>query len=110
MGDPLVLDPDTLGETPLDKGIRRYVLALREEGIETFESCEGGSGHSFAEPTVRFHGNAFEGYRAFTAAMNRGLPVCSVRQAYDVIDRRLVGPWWEMTFATKGAPPPRARK
>ncbi len=30
---------------PLDPGIADYVIALREAGIETFESCEGGPGH-----------------------------------------------------------------
>lgn len=82
----------------LDPGIRRHVLILRSRGIETFESCQGGSGHSFPEPTVRFYGNAFEGYRAFTEAMNHGLPVLQLRCAYDVNEMRLEGPWWEMTF------------
>lgn len=84
----------------LDPGIRKYVLILRSRGIETFESCQGGSGHSFPEPTIRFHGNAFEGYRAFTEAMNHGLPVFKLRCAYDVNEMRLEGPWWEMTFRT----------
>jgi hypothetical protein len=85
---------------PLDPGIRDYVVKLREAGIETFESCQGGPGHSFPEPTVRFSGNSAEGYRAFAAAMNRGLPVLSVRRYYQVIDNQLEGPWWEMTFRT----------
>jgi hypothetical protein len=91
-------DPD--GDTPLDPGIRRYVLVLRSEGIETFESCQGGPGHAYPEPTVRFDGNAFEGYRAFTAAMNYGLPVLALRRIYQVTDGQLVGPWWELTFRT----------
>ena len=89
---------DIDGETPLDEGIRRYVLILRAQGIETFESCQGGEGHSFTEPTVRFHGNQVEGYRAFAAAMNYGLPVSSLRRYYQVIDGQLEGPSWEMTF------------
>jgi hypothetical protein len=84
----------------LDPGVRRYVLALRSAGIETFESCQGGPGHCFPEPTVRFHGNSVEGYRAFTAAMNHGLPVLSLRRYYQVVDGQLEGPWWEMTFRT----------
>ena len=50
------------------------------------------------EPTVRFHGNAWEGHRAFAIAMERGLPVLAVRRSYSVIDGQLEGPWWEMTF------------
>lgn len=84
----------------IDAGIRRYVLILRSQGIETYESCQGGPGHSFPEPTVRFNGNAYEGFRAFTAAMNYGLPVLSLRRFYVVDDGQLVGPWWEMTFHT----------
>jgi len=30
----------------LDTGIRKAVEILRKHGIETFESCEGGLGHS----------------------------------------------------------------
>ena len=89
---------DPGGEMALDPGIRRYVLILRAQGIETFESCQAGEGHCFPEPTVRFYGNSFEGYRAFTAAMNFGLPVSSLRRFYDVNDGQLEGPHWEMTF------------
>ena len=38
------------------KGIRRAVEILQRFGIETFESCEGGIGHSYTEPTVKFYG------------------------------------------------------
>lgn len=88
---------------PLDAGIRPYVLALRAAGIETFESCEGGEGHAFPEPTIRFHGGMAEGFKAFGAARERGLPVFSVRLSYIVTDGVLTGPWWEMTFHTKAA-------
>jgi hypothetical protein len=40
----------------LDSGIRDAVLLLRENGIETIESCQGGNGHAYPEPTVRFAG------------------------------------------------------
>jgi len=93
-------DPVPAGELPIDHGVRRYVLILRAEGIETFESCQGGDGHAYPEPTIRFHGNAFEGYKAFAIAMTYGLPVAGVRQAYSVEAQRLTGPWWEMTFRT----------
>lgn len=42
----------------LDPGIKRWVEILNGQGVMTFESCEGGEGHSFPEPTIRFHGNA----------------------------------------------------
>lgn len=39
---------------PLDDGIREIVIVLVKNGVETFESCEGGPGHAFPEATVRF--------------------------------------------------------
>ena len=58
----------------LDPGIAPYVGWLDAKGIETFESCEGGQGHAFREPTVRFHGDNSEGFRALAAAIHRELP------------------------------------
>lgn len=84
----------------VDPGIMQAVLTLRSGGVETIESCEGGDGHSFPEPTIRFNGDSWAGYRAFALAMEHGLKVASVRQVYDVIDGQLKGPWWEMTFRT----------
>lgn len=89
-------------DMPLDPGIRRAVLILRSGGIETMESCEGGPGHAFTEPTIRFHGNSAEGFKAFSIAVTYGLPVFAVRRVWDVVSGELTGPWWEMTFRTKG--------
>jgi hypothetical protein len=87
-------------DMPLDPGIRRAVLILRSAGVETMESCEGGPGHAFPEPTVRFNGDAWAGYKAFAIAMEHGLPVMSLRRAYGVTNGQLEGPWWELTFHT----------
>jgi hypothetical protein len=86
----------------LDLGIRKAVGVLRAGGVETFESCEGGEGHAFTVPTIRFHGDSWAGYRAFAIAMEHALAVSSLRRVYDVIDCQLHGPWWEMTFRNKG--------
>ena len=66
--------------------------------METFESCEGGLGHAYPEPTVRFEGATSEGLRALSVALENGLPVFSLRRAWGVIDGLIHGPWWEMTF------------
>ena len=84
----------------LDTGIRRYVLILRSQGIETFESCQGGEGHAFPEPTIKFHGNHGEGFKALAVAMTYHLPILSVRLVWDFYDGFPRGPWWEMTFRT----------
>ncbi|MEZ5934518.1 MAG: hypothetical protein R3F54_21770 [Alphaproteobacteria bacterium] len=87
-------------DIPLDRGIRRYVLKLRMAGIETFESCEGGEGHAFPEPTIRFYGNSGAGFKAISAGVDFGLPISSLRRVWDMIDGEVSGPWWEMTFRT----------
>jgi hypothetical protein len=89
---------DLIFEPPLDDGIRDIVIRLIENGVETFESCEGGRGHSFSEPTVRFEGSSAEGLRAISVAIANGLPIKSLRRAWGVIDGQIHGPWWEMTF------------
>ena len=93
--DPFVNDG---GGLPLDPEIRDYVLILRSEGVETFESCQGGPGHCYPEPTIRFFGNSAEGFRAFAVARTHRLPVTSLRRYYSVEEGELVGPHWEMTF------------
>src|SRR5687767_1979211 len=89
-------------DPPLDKGISTAVEVLRRAGIETFESCEGGSGHAYPEPTVRFHGDQAEGLRALAAAMRGGLRVTALRRTWPVLDSEPTGPWWELTFHAIG--------
>lgn len=89
-------------DSPLDKGIAYYVNALMDFDVETFESCEGGAGHSYPEPTVRFHGNRAEGMRALAAAQTRQLPIRSLSRIWPIIDDEPTGPYWEMVFYKRG--------
>lgn len=86
-------------DPPLDRGIVAAVNVLQGAGIETFESCEGGPGHAYPEPTVRFHGDQAEGFRALAAAMRGGLCVAELRRVWPLLDGEPTGPWWELTFA-----------
>jgi hypothetical protein len=102
---PLRPDPDNLArarelqfEPPLDEGISEFVIALIANGVEAFESCEGGDGHSFPEPTVRFEGGSSEGLRALSVALENGFPVAELRRVWGVVDGQIHGPWWVMTF------------
>lgn len=102
---PLRPDPEAIQrgqqryfDPPLDEGIRHIVLTLIDNGVETFESCEGGRGHAFAEPTVKFEGGTSYGLKAMAIALEHGLPVHRLRRAWGVIDGLIHGPWWEMTF------------
>ena len=85
-------------DPPLDAGILHAVEVLYAAGIETFESCQGGPGHAYPEPTVRFHGGYPEGFRALSVAMQAHLPVAGLRRVWPVIDNEPTGPWWELTF------------
>ena len=85
-------------EIQIDAGIQNAVDTLRAAGIETFESCEGGNGHAFTEPTVRFHGDRTEGYKAVSVALRSGLEVSDLRRIWTIIEGELTGPFWELVF------------
>ncbi len=83
----------------LDPGVAHYVDLLDAAGIETFESCEGGKGHSYAEPAVRFYGARGEGFRSLAVALQHGFPVRAVRRTRTVDeDGHPHGPYWEIAF------------
>lgn len=96
-------------DPPLDGGIARAVRTLVAGGIETFESCEGGDGHAYPEPTVRFHGDRAEGLRGLAVALKAELPVRELRRVWPILDHEPTGPWWELTFAAPRAEQGRAR-
>ena len=82
----------------LDAGIARYVEVLREAGVETFESCQGGAGHAYTEPVVRFFGDRGEGLRALGVALTHGFPVSDLRRFWQITDGEPSGPYWELSF------------
>ena len=84
-----------------DQGIARYVEILRDNGVETFESCEGGPGHALPEPTIAFSGPPFAGLEAVSVALKHGLPVSDLRRYWSVVDGELTGPHWQITFTDK---------
>lgn len=88
-------------DPPLDPGIEREVLVLREADIETYESCQGGPGHAYPEPTIRFHGEYSDGFKALAIAMENGLAVAELRRLWVITDHEPVGPDWELTFVPK---------
>lgn len=91
------------GPTPatIDPGILKAVEILQGAGIETFESCEGGSGHAFPEPTVRFYGTPAAGPRALAACMDHGLPIMALRRVWYIENNEPTGPNWELTFRSR---------
>lgn len=97
--------PEPLPPIPgLDPGIFDAVTLLRNHGVYTIESCQGGEGHSYDRPTVRFKGQYGEGFRALGIAIDAGLPVRELRRVYwiqnsGVVTREVEGAWWELVFA-----------
>jgi hypothetical protein len=86
----------------IDPGIRQAVKRLQEHGIETCESCEGGPGHAYPEPTVAFFGTSEAGWRAVAVCLAYGLPVLSLRRVWDILDaNEPTGPHWEITFSRR---------
>lgn len=43
----------------IDEKIKSLVLLLRENNVNTFASCQGGVGHVFELPTIRFFPNSW---------------------------------------------------
>ena len=98
--DPANLEQARAGtfEPPLDDGIRDIVLTLIAHGVETFESFEGGRGHSFPEPAVRFEESSSEGLWALAVALENRSPVSEPRRTWGIIVGVIHGPWRVMTF------------
>jgi hypothetical protein len=89
----------------LDSGIKHAVLALRQNGIETIESCQGGTDHAFPEPTIVFSGGKSEGYKALSVALQCGLKVAQLRRVWPILDYEPTGPYWELTFTPQSTVP-----
>jgi hypothetical protein len=88
-------------DPPLDPGIKQAVELLQTAGIETYESCEGGPGHSYKEPTIRFYGGRSEGFKALAVALENNLPVSALRRTWSINDDEPTGPTWEIVFWRK---------
>ena len=88
----------TTFDPPLDPGIEKAVLVLQEAGIETFESCQGGEGHAYPAPAIRFNGARPEGFKALAAALYAGLNVRRINRTWGILDGEPDGPYWEIVF------------
>lgn len=66
----------------IDEKIRIAVEILNKHGFETWESCQGGNGHCFDLPTVRFWGTEFDLIRAYRLCENYDLRVFQASRVY----------------------------
>src|ERR1035437_172045 len=85
----------------LDRWISYAVLVLHKAGVRTYESCAGGRGHAFPEPTIRFEGTRRDAFRAAAVARDHGLPVYHLRQFWRLNEEGTERPAWELTFFPK---------
>lgn len=95
----------------LDEGIRDAVVLLNKHGFKTFESCQGGEGHCYPEPTVRFEGSEFDLIRAYELCHIHGMNVSEAKRVYwktdvysevthgDSIGENWNSPFNELTFS-----------
>jgi hypothetical protein len=88
---------------PLDLGIAWAVKVLREGGVETYESCEGGNTHAYPYPCVRFFGTDAAGWHALSIAITYRLPVRELVRVWTVESDQPVGPYWELRFSRPSA-------
>jgi hypothetical protein len=82
----------------VDAKIRPILRVMCAGGIETFESCQGGKGHAYPEPTICFHGNQSEGFRALAWCRTYGIKVGDLRRYWTIEQNEPHGPDWQMTF------------
>jgi hypothetical protein len=86
---------------PLDLGIAWAVKVLRDGGVETYESCEGGEGHAYPYPCVRFFGTDAGGWHALSVAITHRLPVDELVRVWTIRSDQPVGPYWELRFTAR---------
>jgi hypothetical protein len=88
----------------IDPGILREVEILDRNGVETFESCQGGDGHAFRFPSVRFHGDDAAGWHALAVCFDHGLDVMTLYREWPVSGHIPNGPYWVIEFRRKSTP------
>ena len=85
----------------LDRGIRFAVRVLHAAGFDTCQSCQGGKGHSYDEPTVEMvaTGDDSRGFGALDALRSYGLPVSAVALVWPCQNGAPYEKNWRITFS-----------
>ncbi len=97
-------------DTVLDPDIQPYVDVLREHGVDTIESCQGGPGHSSAGPYISFRGPVGEGLRVAGIALSLGWPITRILKEWAFFADDITPPVWVLKLrhplppVTKGRP------
>ncbi len=84
----------------IDKGIRFAVRVLNAKGIDTQQSCQGGKGHAYNQPSVDIPAtdDDAKGFAALSALRDYGLPVQEVSIIWPVSGSLPTEKFWRVTF------------
>ncbi len=84
----------------LDSGIRFVVRVLHANGIDTQQSCQGGEGHCYLQPTVDVPGLPWDavGFRVLSCLAGYGLPVDALNYHWPVMHGIPYEAFWRITF------------
>jgi hypothetical protein len=84
----------------IDPGIRFAVRVLHAAGIETCQSCQGGQGHCYLEPTIEMvcGGDDATGFAALHALNTYVLPVQDIAILWPVKNGLPYERLWRITF------------
>jgi len=83
----------------LDVGIRDRVRILRDAGVPTVQSCQGGTGHPYAYPTIEFAGTLATALKALAVALEHGMRIAKLKAVYSLLEPGLPsGPTWQLEF------------
>lgn len=84
----------------LDEGIRFPVRVLHAAGFDTCQSCQGGNGHPYNQPTVEMvaGGHDSEGFGALAALNQYGLLVAEIAIIWPVASGLPYEKLWRITF------------
>lgn len=84
----------------LDKGIRFAVRVLHAAGFETCQSCQGGEGHAYDQPTVEMvsTGDDSQGFGALAELQAYGLPIADISIRWPVRNGLPYERLWCITF------------
>lgn len=85
----------------IDAGIRFAVRVLHAHGLDTCQSCQGGKGHAYLEPTVDMvaGGGDADGFEALAVLANYGLPVSTVSITWNIQNGLPFEKLWRIAFS-----------
>jgi hypothetical protein len=89
----------------MDPGIVEAVIILSDHGIETCQSCEGGPGHAYPEPSIDFLGGPAQGFAAVSIARQHGLPVAALYRVWNVQGDEITEVIWRLVLQSRAVNP-----